>query len=152
MSKDEQEERVGLGETPAMRIDIEKAHQLTGDIYWYDRKLGKRLANPTAHGDVVLARKDTNTSYHLSVTLDDDAQGVNLVTRGKDLILATDIHRTLQELLGLNVPEYLHHSLIIGPSGHRLSKRNRPKNIRNYKESGLTSKNIFEMLKKMNSQ
>lgn len=80
-------------------------------------------ANPLAHGDVVLARKDAPASYHLSCTIDDAAMGVTLVLRGNDLRAATDVHRLLQALLGLPTPAYCHHPLLVGADGKRLAKR-----------------------------
>jgi glutamyl-Q tRNA(Asp) synthetase len=80
-------------------------------------------ADPLAQGDVILARKDAPASYHLAVTIDDDAQGVTDVVRGLDLFRATDIHRLLQALLGLSTPRYHHHPLLLGPDGERLAKR-----------------------------
>ena len=80
-------------------------------------------ADPLAHGDVVLARKDAPASYHLSCTLDDAAMGVSHVLRGDDLKGATDIHRLLQALLALPSPIYCHHPLLVGPDGKRLAKR-----------------------------
>src|SRR5438132_1282222 len=78
---------------------------------------GVITAAPQAWGDIVLARKDTPTSYHLSVVIDDAAQGVTQVVRGADLFWATSLHRLLQELLGLPFPIYHHHRLILGPDG-----------------------------------
>ena len=80
-------------------------------------------AAPERFGDVVLARKDAPTSYHLAVTVDDAAQGVTDVVRGRDLFAATDVHRLLQALLGLPTPLYHHHGLLAGPDGERLAKR-----------------------------
>jgi len=81
------------------------------------------MANPLAHGDVVLARKDAPASYHLSCTLDDAAMGITHVLRGDDLRAATDIHRLLQALLDLPSPAYCHHPLLVGADGKRLAKR-----------------------------
>jgi len=99
----------------------EMGPRLRGD----DDKKGETLhsADPLAHGDVVLARKDAPASYHLSCTLDDAAMGVSHVLRGDDLKGATDIHRLLQALLGLPSPVYCHHPLLVGPDGRRLAKR-----------------------------
>jgi len=92
-------------------------------LVWHDAFAGTVLANPRAHGDVILARKDAPASYHLAVTVDDAAQGITHVVRGKDLFSATDVHRLLQALLGLPTPEYRHHELLLGPDGTRLAKR-----------------------------
>ena len=93
-------------------------------LWWHDASAGWVHADPTAAGDVVLARKETPTSYHLAVTVDDAAQGVTDVVRGVDLFEATHVHRLLQALLGLSTPRYHHHALLIGPDGKRLAKRN----------------------------
>jgi glutamyl-Q tRNA(Asp) synthetase len=93
------------------------------DLYWHDAFAGWVRADPLAHGDVVLARKDAPASYHLAVTVDDAAQGITHVVRGKDLFEATHVHRLLQTLLGLPTPEYRHHDLLLGPDGTRLAKR-----------------------------
>ena len=93
-------------------------------LWWHDEFAGWIQADPLAAGDVVLARKETPTSYHLAVTVDDAVQGVTDVVRGVDLFAATHIHRLLQALLGLPTPKYHHHPLLIGPDGRRLAKRN----------------------------
>jgi glutamyl-Q tRNA(Asp) synthetase len=87
-------------------------------------------------GDVVLARKETPTSYHLAVVVDDAKQGVNLVTRGEDLFEATHVHRLLQELLGLPVPKWHHHRLITDEQGKRLAKRDDAKSLRTLRAEG----------------
>jgi glutamyl-Q tRNA(Asp) synthetase len=93
------------------------------DLYWHDAFAGWIRADPAAHGDVILARKDAPASYHLAVTVDDAAQGITHVVRGKDLFEATHVHRLLQTLLELPTPEYRHHDLLLGPDGARLAKR-----------------------------
>jgi glutamyl-Q tRNA(Asp) synthetase len=79
-------------------------------------------ADPAAWGDVVLARKDTPTSYHLAVVVDDALQGITHVVRGRDLLHATSVHRLLQTLLGLPEPIYHHHRLALDGDGRKLSK------------------------------
>jgi glutamyl-Q tRNA(Asp) synthetase len=93
------------------------------DLLWHDAFAGWVAADPLAHGDVILARKDAPASYHLAVTIDDAAQGITHVIRGKDLFEATHVHRLLQALLDLPTPEYRHHGLLTGPDGQRLAKR-----------------------------
>lgn len=93
-------------------------------------------------GDVVLARRDMGTSYHLAVVLDDAAQGITHVTRGEDLFEATKIHVLLQRLLGLPVPVYHHHRLIRDETGKRLAKRDDARALRTYREDGLTPQDI----------
>lgn len=109
----------------AWRLDVAKALALTGPLTWHDDLAGEQAARPELAGDVVLVRKDADTpaSYHLAVTLDDAADGVTLVTRGADLFAATHIHRLLQALLGLPVPRWHHHTLLLDESGQKLAKR-----------------------------
>jgi len=106
----------------AWRLDLAKATARTGPLYWMDGDTEVQ-AEPERFGDVVLARKDAPASYHLAVTLDDAAQGVTDVVRGRDLYAATDVHRLLQALLGLPTPAYHHHDLLIDAKGDRLAKR-----------------------------
>lgn len=105
------------------RLDMAAALAATGPLTWHDATAGVVAADPRPQGDVVLARKDAPSSYHLAVTLDDAAQGVTDVVRGVDLFAATHVHRVLQALLGLPVPAYHHHPLVTGTDGRRLAKR-----------------------------
>lgn len=109
-------------EAHAWRLDVRKAVRKAGLLRWTDGAIDVE-ARPAAFGDVILARKDAPTSYHLAVTVDDAAQGVTDVVRGRDLYAATAIHRLLQALLGLPVPHYHHHPLLTDASGKRLAKR-----------------------------
>jgi glutamyl-Q tRNA(Asp) synthetase len=97
-------------------------------------------------GDVVLARREMGTSYHLSVVIDDAAQGVTLITRGNDLFAATAIHVVLQRLLGLATPAYHHHRLIRDAAGRRLAKRDDARAIRLYREAGATPGDIRRLV------
>ncbi|MCV2447866.1 tRNA glutamyl-Q(34) synthetase GluQRS [Paracoccus sp. DMF] len=97
-------------------------------------------------GDVVLARRGMGTSYHLSVVVDDAAQGITLVTRGKDLLDSTWIHVLLQKLLQLPTPRYHHHRLIRDASGKRLAKRDDARALRLYRAEGATPEDIRRML------
>ena len=106
----------------ALRLDIDAAMDRMGELYWKDRLAGSFPADPRAFGDVVLVRKDLPASYHLAATIDDAADGVTLVTRGRDLFDSTHVHRLLQALLDLPAPEYLHHDLILADDGTKLSK------------------------------
>lgn len=124
------------GESFALRIDMERAAAMAGPLHWHDRAAGRQAADPAAFGDVVLARKDTPTSYHLAVTVDDAVQGVTLVTRGADLFAATHVHRLLQALLGLPVPDYHHHRLLTDESGRRFAKRDRSLTIAALRQAG----------------
>lgn len=115
--------RLAAGRPHALRLDVAKAMAASGPLTWRDRGRGDLAARAGLHGDVVLARKDIATSYHLAVTLDDARQGVTLVTRGEDLLPATHVHRLLQALLDLPVPEWHHHGLLADERGARLAKR-----------------------------
>ncbi|HUI17682.1 MAG TPA: tRNA glutamyl-Q(34) synthetase GluQRS [Alphaproteobacteria bacterium] len=123
LSPDERNARRAAGERYALRLDVAAAVARAGTLCWYDRGRGKMRVEAERHGDVVLARKELGTSYHLAVTVDDALQGVTLVTRGEDLLAATDVHRLLQALLGLAVPDYHHHPLLFDQHGQRLAKR-----------------------------
>lgn len=122
LTDEEREQRI-MNETHAWRLDVAKASSVAGPLYWKDGDT-QVLAKPELFGDVVLARKDAPTSYHLAVTVDDAAQGVTDVVRGRDLFAATHIHRLLQALLDLPTPRYHHHSLLRDGDGRRLAKRN----------------------------
>lgn len=129
-------ERMESGAAYALRLDVAKARALTGPLRWHDRAKGWQEATPELLGDVVLARKDTPTSYHLGVTVDDRIQGVTLVTRGEDLFFATHLHRLLQALLGYDPPDYHHHGLLRNERGERLAKRDQAKTLRSLREAG----------------
>jgi glutamyl-Q tRNA(Asp) synthetase len=120
----------------AWRLDIGRALKRVGPLAWRDAEAGEIAARPERFGDVVLARKDAPTSYHLAVTVDDAAQGVTDVVRGRDLFDATDIHRLLQALLDLPTPRYHHHALLTGPDGQRLAKRNGAPSLADLRAAG----------------
>ncbi|KPF92513.1 glutamyl-tRNA synthetase [Novosphingobium sp. AAP83] len=107
----------------AWRLDIEQAAILAGPLEWTDERRGVQQARPEMFGDVVLWRKDAPASYHLAATLDDAADGVTHVTRGVDLFHASHIHRLLQHLLGLPVPTWHHHPVLVESDGRKLAKR-----------------------------
>ena len=132
----EQAERLAAGEPHALRLDLAKAMARTGPLTWTDRGRGAVTARPEILGDAVLARKDTPTSYHLAVTLDDALQGVTLVTRGEDLFPASHLHRLLQALLDLPVPEWHHHGLLTDEAGRRIAKRDNPLTIGTLRAAG----------------
>lgn len=126
LSEQEREDRIAAGEPYAFRLDMDKAIAIAGNnLEWVDLGKGKQIATPEILGDTVLARKDISTSYHLSVTVDDHIQGVTCVTRGEDLFYATHLHRLLQELLGLDVPEWHHHKMLLDENGKRFAKRDK---------------------------
>ncbi|MCX7284828.1 MAG: tRNA glutamyl-Q(34) synthetase GluQRS [Novosphingobium sp.] len=111
------------GPDVAWRLDMEQASELAGPLEWTDERHGTQRARPEMFGDVVLWRKDAPASYHLAATLDDAADGVTHVTRGVDLFQATHIHRLLQHLLGLPVPVWHHHPVLVEADGRKLAKR-----------------------------
>jgi glutamyl-Q tRNA(Asp) synthetase len=142
----EQRRRLDTGEKFAIRLDVTKAIAMTGPLRWHDRLKGEIAAEPASLGDVVLARKDIPTSYHLAVTVDDAIQGVTLVTRGEDLFHATHIHRLLQALLDLPVPDYWHHGLIRDARGVRLAKSRGAPALRDLRAAGMSSAEVLALV------
>ena len=136
LSADERKTLIAAGEAHALRLDMAKAVEAAGPLAFEDRERGRKEVDGPSCGDVVLARKDVPTSYHLAVTVDDAIQGVTLVTRGEDLLHATHIHRILQALLGLPAPEYWHHGLLTGADGKRFAKRDRSLTLQALREAG----------------
>lgn len=143
------------GPDDAIRLDVRRAFDRLGldQIGFHDRCIrpGPRheLAAPdflAGIGDVVLARRGMGTSYHLSVVVDDAAQGITLVTRGEDLFESTYIHALIQRLLDLPQPDYHHHRLIRDSDGKRLAKRDDARAIRLYREQGATPADIRRMV------
>jgi glutamyl-Q tRNA(Asp) synthetase len=146
-SASERSERIAKGEAYALRLDVAKATRVVSkELVWSDRGHGSFAAKPDVFGDVVLARKDTPASYHLAVVVDDALQGITLVTRGEDLLEATHLHRLLQELLDLPVPEWHHHRLITDETGKRLAKRDDAKSLRSMRAAGWTAERVKEAL------
>tara|TARA_A100001391_G_scaffold101953_1_gene67750 strand:- start:7598 stop:8455 length:858 start_codon:yes stop_codon:yes gene_type:complete len=107
----------------AWRIDMARVCAIAGPLVWTDELAGEQQARPDLFGDVVLLRKDAPASYHLAATLDDHTDGITLVTRGMDLFASTHVHRLLQALLGLAVPTWHHHPLLLDEEGRKLAKR-----------------------------
>jgi glutamyl-Q tRNA(Asp) synthetase len=130
----------------AWRLDVAAALARTGPLDFVEEGQGepRRVAADAAPlGDVVLARKEIPTSYHLAVTVDDALQGVTLVTRGADLFAATPVHRLLQALLALPTPRYRHHPLLTDRTGRRLAKRDRALTIRAMRAAGMTADEVL---------
>jgi len=130
---------------------MEKAIEKVGEITWQElsedlSEVETVTADPAAWGDVILARKYTPTSYHLSVVVDDADQGITHVTRGKDLYFATAVHRLLQELLELPEPKYLHHGLILDDEGNKLSKSKKSLSLAALKKRGWTPEQVRAQL------
>jgi glutamyl-Q tRNA(Asp) synthetase len=134
------------GEPFALRLRMREAMAASGLLTWEDETAGIVVANPGPFGDVVLARRDTPTSYHLAVTVDDAIQGVTLVTRGSDLFESTHIHRLLQALLNLPVPRWHHHRLLVDEQGRRLAKRDQARSLHQLREDGATPEDIRRMV------
>lgn len=132
----------------ALRLDMEAAVACAGRLAWHEHGTGPSgesgtiEARPEAWGDVILARKETPTSYHLSVVIDDALQGVTEVVRGQDLFHATSVHRLLQALLGLAPPVYRHHQLIRDDQGQKLSKSAQATGVRSLRAEGVSPTEI----------
>ena len=122
----------------AWRLDVAEAMRRTGPLSWTDEAHGEQTARPDLAGDVVLVRKDAETpaSYHLAATLDDAADGVTLVTRGMDLFAASHVHRLLQARLGLPVPVWHHHPLLLDSDGTKLAKRRGSPSLADRRKAG----------------
>ena len=142
LSSDERARLLGSDAPYALRLDMAAACARAGDLFWAehgegpDGEIGAVAARPEAWGDVVLARKETPTSYHLSVVVDDALQGVTEVVRGQDLFWSTSVHRLLQRLLGLPRPTYRHHRLILDAAGRKLSKSTEATGLRELRAGG----------------
>ncbi|MBR0645734.1 tRNA glutamyl-Q(34) synthetase GluQRS [Plastoroseomonas hellenica] len=139
--------RIATGAPYALRLDMAAALAAApGPLSFAEQGRGRLACDPARFGDVVLARKDTPASYHLCVTHDDAFQGVSLVTRGEDLLAATDIHRLLQALMGWPEPAYAHHRLLTDPAGRRLAKRDGARPLRALRAAGLSPKEVLAMV------
>ena len=147
ISATEAERRSDQGMSPAWRLRTSRALDLVGDITWNDLATGlRRPVDMSGHGDVVLARRDIGTSYHLSVVVDDSLDGVTLVTRGADLTDSTHVHRLLQALLDLPSPDYFHHHLVRDEAGTRLAKRHDARSIQQLRDAGHRADDIVASL------
>lgn len=144
LGRAEAQARIGAGEPHVLRLDMKRALAMSGDHISYvvfDEAGHRRAvqARPERWGDVVLARRDVPTSYHLSVVIDDALQGVTHVVRGKDLEAATDIHALLQRLLGLPTPLYHFHDLLIDETGRKLAKSRQSESLADLRAQGSTA-------------
>ena len=148
LSKKERAQRIASGMPYALRLDMEAAVACAGALSWTelgegpDGQTGSIAASPQARGDVILARKETPTSYHLSVVIDDALQGITEVVRGQDLFHATSVHALLQHLLDLPAPAYRHHRLIRDADGHKLSKSTGATGLRELRAAGANPDDI----------
>jgi glutamyl-Q tRNA(Asp) synthetase len=144
LSVGERERLLQPGAPYALRLDMAVACARVGEMNWIERgegpqgETGTVAADPAAWGDVIVARKETPTSYHLAVVVDDALQGVTEVVRGQDLFWSTSVHRLLQELLGLPQPAYRHHRLVRDGQGVKLSKSTRATGLRELRAAGVT--------------
>ena len=139
--------RLDPAKPAALRLDVDRAMADTSELVWEDALAGKQVADPREAGDVVIVRKDAPASYHLAATLDDAADGVTLVTRGADLFPATHIHRLLQALLGLPVPRWHHHALLLDESGRKLAKRRGSPSLADRRSTGEDGLLLAEQLR-----
>ncbi len=152
LSAAERDRRTGSGAPYALRLDMAAACRRAGDLNWReqgqgpDGETGTIAASPQAWGDVILARKETPTSYHLSVVVDDALQGVSEVVRGQDLFWATSVHRLLQRLLDLPEPVYRHHPLLRDADGRKLSKSSASTGLRELRAAGFSPQDIRRMV------
>jgi glutamyl-Q tRNA(Asp) synthetase len=152
LSLAERRRRIAAGEPFSLRLDTKAAIAAVGPLGWSETgagpagQTGNVAADPAAWGDVVLARKDVPTSYHLAVVVDDALQGVTHVVRGEDLFWATSLHRLLQALLALPAPVYHHHRLIRDEDGRKLAKSTRATALRALRARGLVRDDIRRMV------
>ncbi|NEW99327.1 tRNA glutamyl-Q(34) synthetase GluQRS [Rhodopseudomonas sp. BR0G17] len=148
LSPAQRDELIAAGVPYALRLDMSAAIALAGELSWQDLgegpdgETGTIAARPEAWGDVIIARKETPTSYHLSVVIDDALQGITEVVRGADLFWSTSVHRLLQHLLGLPAPVYRHHALLRDAEGRKLSKSTGSTGLRELRAAGVTPAEI----------
>ena len=146
LSADEAAARIAAGAPHAWRLNMQRVQDLIGCPQWHDLRRGTQRCEPSAFGDVVLARKEFPACYHLCVVVDDAEQGVTHVTRGDDLFDATHIHRAIQGVLGLPVPTYCHHELLRDNAGKRLAKRDGARSLASLRAAGYTPDKVMESL------
>lgn len=147
ISAAERRRRENSGMAPAWRLRTAAALEKVGELTWHDVTGGIDVPIDIADfGDVVIARKDIGTSYHLSVVIDDAMDGVTLVTRAEDLRASSHLHRLLQALLGLGTPDYLHHRLLTDSIGRRLAKRDKSTSIATLRRNGHTADAVLRMM------
>jgi glutamyl-Q tRNA(Asp) synthetase len=137
-------------DTPfALRLDMRKAIARVSPLSWNELGQGRIYVDISLVGDVVIARKETAASYHLSVAVDDNVQGITLVTRGRDLFHATHVHRMLQALLGYDPPDYQHPDLLLDAEGKRFAKRDHAVTLQALREAGHTADEVIAMAEEL---
>src|SRR5471032_183633 len=141
LSREEGLRRMAAGDSYALRLDVTKAAALVGPLSFLEQG-HRHPVDPSSLGDIVIARKDMPTSYHLAVVVDDAYQPISLVTRGEDLLSATHIQRLLQALLKLPEPAYAHHPLVLDETGKKFSKRDGAVSLESLREAGATPADI----------
>jgi glutamyl-Q tRNA(Asp) synthetase len=143
LSAAERAERIGGGAPFALRLHMDRAASEAGTTRFFEERAGWVNAAPEKFGDVVLARKDVPTSYHLCVVHDDAVQAATHIVRGEDLRAATHIHVLLQKLLDLPTPAYAHHALLGDATGKRLAKRDHAVTLRAMRAAGVSPREIL---------
>jgi glutamyl-Q tRNA(Asp) synthetase len=156
ISAEARRQSIAQGLPYALRLDLAAAtalaSDLTSNLTWSEQGAGPGgetgivTARPEAWGDVILARKETPTSYHLSVVIDDALQGVTDVVRGRDLFWSTSVHRLLQSRLGIAEPAYRHHRLVLDDAGQKLSKSTKATGLRELRAAGATPADIRRLV------
>ena len=146
LTAEEAEQKIAAGVPYAWRFHAHKTGELAGPLTFRDLRFGEIPVNPDLLGDVVLARKDIGTAYHLAVVVDDAFQEITHVTRGEDLLPSTHVHRLLQTLLGIPEPVYLHHPLMLDEHGQRLAKRNDALSVAALRKSGMSSGEVLALI------
>lgn len=153
ISQDEITARLEKGEAYNWRLSLANCRDFLGDEWKYlafeetgqaeGLEQGRVKAHPEWLGDVVLARKDTPTSYHLAASHDDALQGMTHIVRGADLYHATHVHVLLQALMGWPHPVYAHHGLILDEAGRKFSKLDKSKTLRALRQEGVSPDELF---------
>jgi len=131
----------------AWRLDAGDAARRAGPLSWTDELAGTIPVDPQLLGDLLLKGKDRPASYHLAVVVDDAAQGVTHVVRGRDIMPSTHAHRLLQAVLGLPEPVYRHHALVLDVEGNRLAKRHGAPTLADWRYEGMDGIALVERLR-----
>jgi len=149
LSVDEENTLLNAGKPYAWRLSLDKCRDFLGaryeQMFFIEKNKGSIKSDPTPLGDVVLARKDVGTSYHMAVVHDDALQGISHVIRGMDLFEQTPVHVLLQTLLGLPIPVYHHHRLLLDKSGKRFAKRDQAATLQQMREGGMSAADVIAL-------